>query len=409
MLKKISVKRVQLGMYIHLKDVSWFDHSFLRSKFLLKEKSEIADILGIGCDYVYYDPAKSSTEPLVIDTLITKSAPKKDAKEIKKKKASALKKRKENFVETEKKFYASALKADEIMQGILSGTTCYSEKAQQMSHELAIIFSADVQATLNLINFSAEEEGLYYHSLNVSILSCMLGKQLGISESEMKSLAFGALMHDLGKSKIPKKILLKQGTFTKSEVKIIQMHPLFGVGLLSGMKSVDRDVMKIIYHHHVRRDGTGYPLQITFDKVSLLPKIVSIIDIYDNLINNRRVEKSLTPHQALATIYGKWASKLDENVLGHFIRMLGIYPPGSICRLDSGEIALVVSIGENPLLPDVILYDSDVPKNDAMILTLGEDIDSKIDKILSPKDLNPAELSYLSPKSKIGYSAEVKQ
>lgn len=410
MLKKISVKRLQIGLHIHLKDLPWFSHPFFRSNFKLTKQTEINDIVNIGCEYVYYDPQKSDCLPMEVESNIKPVKSTTDHAAIKEKKASDLRKRKEAYLKTEKNFFESAKEANRIMQGVLNGQASFCEEAEKMAHSFASFFLSDVETTLNLINLSAsDDEELYYHSLNVSILSCMLGKELGIEDDEMKDLAFGALLHDIGKSKIPKRITYKRGKLTGPEQNLFRMHPLFGVGLLSGMGSVTRGVMKIVYHHHVFSDGKGYPAQICFDNLGLLPKIVATTDVYDNLINKRDQEKSLTPHQALGLMFKAYGKKLDNSVLAVFIRMLGVYPPGSICELDSGEVAMVVRIGEDPLLPDVVLCDLNVPKHESMILKLGTDIHSRVERVLSPKDLNSDQLRYLAPKAKIGYYADAKK
>ncbi|WP_320008619.1 DUF3391 domain-containing protein [Maridesulfovibrio sp.] len=410
MLKKISVKRLKVGLHIYLKDIPWFKHPFFRSNFKIKSNNEIYDIQGIGCEYVYYDAALSSAEPLIEDS--TSNVPKTSGEQstkIKKERSIALRKRKEAFIKTEKKFIASAEKADQIMQGILKGQISFCEEAEQMANEFADFFLSDAETTLNLINLSSSDDtALYYHSLNVAILSCMLGSELGIDAVDMRNLSLGALMHDIGKSKIPKKVLYKSGSKTKAELELIKMHTFYGVEILSTLKDVHRDVMKAIYHHHVINGKGSYPSSVDYNSKSVIAKIVTVVNVYDNLINNRDVNKSLTPHKALAYMYKVYSGMFDNNVLGHFIRMLGVYPPGSICELDSGEIAMVVSIGENPLLPEVVLCDLNVPKNEAMIIKLGTDIDSKVERVLAPKDLTADQLKYLSPKTKIGYYAEVK-
>ncbi|TIH16516.1 HD-GYP domain-containing protein [Marinifilum sp. JC120] len=410
MLKKVSVKRLRVGLHIYLKDIPWFKHQFFRSNFKIKDRSQINEIQGLDCDYVYYDPQRSDCDPLKEDAKVKPVVFQKESSVVKKIKASELKRRKDAYLKTEKQFHSSAKKADKIMQGVLDGRIAFCDEAMQLAHEFANIFLDDVQITLNLINFSAsDDEFLYYHPLNVSILSCMLGAELGISDDEMYSLAFGALMHDIGKSKIPKKIIHKRSEMTKAELKLFQMHPLYGVEILSGVRSVDKEVMKIIYHHHVYNVSGGYPSSIEFKSVNILPKIVAVADLYDNLINKRDCEKSLTPHEALASMYRDKPQKLDENILSHFIRMLGIYPPGSMCELNTGEVAMVTSTGDHPLLPNVIVYDPHIPKNKAMILKLGTDINSKVERIISCKDLTPDQLKYLSPKTKLGYYADSKQ
>ncbi len=408
MLRKVSVKRLQTGMHIYLKDLPWFSHPFFRSNFKITKQSQLNDIINIGCEYVYYDPQKSDCPPMEIDTKIKPVKSKTNHVEIKEQKASALRKRKEAYLRTEKNFFKSAKEANRIMQGVLNGQASFCEEAEKMAHNFAKFFLGDTETTLNLINLSADDEDLYYHSLNVSILSCMLGKELCLTDEEIKDLAFGALVHDIGKAKIPKRITHNKKQLSKPEQNLLTMHTLFGVGLLSSMPSITKDVMKIVYHHHIYKDNSGHPSTVKFENLNLLAKIVSIVNIYDNLINNREEDKSLTPHQALGLMFKSYGKKLDEKILSVFIRMLGVYPPGSICELNTGEKAMVVSIGENPLLPDVVICDLNVPKHEAMILRLGTDIDSKVEKVLSTKDLNLDEMKYLAPKSKIGYYADAK-
>lgn len=406
MLKPVRVNRLTVGMHVSLKDVPWFKHPFLRTSFEIKSRDDIRDIAAIGRDTILYDPQKSRSKPLEKDSDITirKSADGFSDKSVKKvEKASELRKRRLRLQKVEQNFSESVEKANKLMTGVMSGNVTFYEEAKTVADDMAQTFTEDVDLCVNHINASAMDQGQEFHALNVMVLSLMLGQQLGLSQDEMSNLSFGALVHDIGLRLVPKQLCIKPKLNTMEKKRFMQ-HPRLGVTILSKLPDINREVMKVVYQHHEACDGSGYPKKLKCDDITLLSRIVAIVEIYDQLINPRRAENALSPHKALAVMFGKYGRKLDADPLQIFIRMLGIYPPGTICRFVSGDIGVIMATDpEAPLHPEVILFDPAIPKHDAIIYKLGVDLDMQIEKTLRPADLDAEEFNYLNSRSRIQY------
>jgi len=406
MLKPVPVKRLRVGMYVSLKDIPWFKHPFLLTSFEIRDREDLRNIVAIGRETVLYDPTKSKTAPLDEDADISiKNIPDNfsDKSMQKLEKASELRKRRIRLQEVEKRFSLSIDKANNLMTDVMSGKVSFYEEAKDVADEMAQTFSQDVDLCVNHINTSASEHRQEFHSLNVMVLSLMLAKQVGMSHQDMMNLSFGALVHDIGLRLIPKQLCVKP-KLSKMELARFREHPRFGVTILSKLPDIDKDVMKIVYQHHEHCDGTGYPKGLKCNEITELSRIVAIAELYDELINTRVPENALSPHKALAVMFGKHAKRFDTDYLQVFIKMLGVYPPGTICRFVSGDIGVILSVDpQEPLNPEVILFDPSIPKQEAIIYKLGIDLDMDIETTLRPLDLDMEEFDYLNSRSRIQY------
>jgi hypothetical protein len=165
--------------------------------------------------------------------------------------------------------------------------------------------------------------------------------------------------------------------------------------------------MDIVYQHHERCDGRGYPRQLKSNEISRLTKILTVADCYDGLINRHDPQKSLTPYQALSYMFTKYSAVLDKESLSVFIRCMGVYPPGTIVVLNGDQIGMVVSVNlANVLAPSIVLYDPQIPKKEALIIDLDSEIDFKISSSIHPGKLPKEIFDYLSPRSRITYFVE---
>lgn len=245
---------------------------------------------------------------------------------------------------------------------------------------------------------------MYYHSLNVTILSLMVAKSAGMEPEEGRKLGMGAMFHDVGKLKIPKKVLLKKEKLNKAEIGLFQLHPKYGVDLLKITKVFPEDVMPIIDQHHEYLDGSGYPYGLKGDKIDKLAQIVAMVNVYDNLCHPSDGRPGLTPSTALSHMYKNLRPRVNENYLNMLIRLLGVYPPGSVVALSDGRVGLVMSVNSEDLLnPDILLYDPEIPRSDALTINLAK-TDIKVEKVFKPTQLKPEALEYLSPRSQLNYT-----
>ena len=276
--------------------------------------------------------------------------------------------------------------------------------AQEVVSGMVNVFLADTDATVHLINIKEKEESIYHHSLNVSVLALTIGKKVGLDVEELNWLGLGALFHDVGKSKIDRKILRKPPPLTKPELELLQLHPRYGAEIVGQSGEFPPEAVQVILQHHEQVNGMGYPQRLSRQAISLPARITAIADEYDNLCNHGDIEKAMTPYQALSFMYTKRQDRLDVDLLSTFIRCLGIYPPGTVVRLTNGMYGIVVSINpRNPLKPSLMLYDPDVPRSEALIFDMEDDLDVNIEKSVQPEKLDPEVRYYLSPQTHLTY------
>lgn len=404
MLKEISVRRLTPGIYVSLRNVPWFRHPFLRSSFEIKDREEVRAIIAIGQETVLYDPARSKAEPLKTDSRIKAvAAAGGDHSRLKFEKASELRQRRVKFQRMEENFEKAAVESRVFMSGVMTGEVALCQEARETALAMAKVFMDETEMCVSFINASASDDGQEFHSLNVMTLSLMLGAELGLDAEAMGDLAFGGLMHDIGLLKLPKGLLVKS-EHSPAEAKLFQEHPRLGVSVLSRMPDISRDVMKIVYQHHEECTGRGYPKGLTEDGIIRPARIVAIADTYDRLINTRDPSRAVSPHKALALMFGKYKDRFDLNLLTRFIKILGVYPPGTVCRFTSGDIGVIMSVNPQDLLhPETILFDPAIPKHEAIIYRLGIDLDIEVESTLRPDELDAEAFNYLNSRTKIQY------
>jgi len=275
----------------------------------------------------------------------------------------------------------------------------------EIAAELAEIFLAEQNPFIHLMGDHVADESAYFHSLNVTVLSLILARALRIDdEATMRDIAQGAVLHDVGKAMVPSQVLLKDEELTAAESKLLQMHPGYGIKLMQGVAELSNRVREIILFHHELADGSGYPKGVKAMELDPAVRIVTIANAYDNLCNQRVAKRSRTPSEALSHLYKNELAKYDQAALGAFIKALGIYPPGTIVKLKSERIGIVMSVDSSDLLhPNLMLYDPAIPKETAAIVNLKRDLDDAIERTLRPAALPEAIHDYLSPRKRICY------
>jgi HD-GYP domain-containing protein (c-di-GMP phosphodiesterase class II) len=214
------------------------------------------------------------------------------------------------------------------------------------------------------------------------------------------------MLHDVGKIELPERVRQREDHFVAGEVKQYEDHVAHGVvharkmGLATG-------ALLVVAQHHEHADGSGFPLRLGGDKITLPARIVALVNRYDNLCNPHFAARGLTPHEALALLYAGSAQKFDTGVLNHFIKMMGVYPAGSVVQLSDERFALVVNVhSSRPLKPRVLVHDPEVPRDEALVLDLQTRPELSIRRSLKPLQLPPAALDYLAPAKRVVYFFE---
>jgi len=235
-------------------------------------------------------------------------------------------------------------------------------KIQDQQMEIMIDVSSSIvdevlsnsNTMINLVDIKTADNYTYEHSVNVAVLSLVLGIELGLNRNQLNNLCVGALLHDLGKAFTPREILAKPGRLTDSEFKIIQEHPVKGYEYIKDNPYVNPSVKVIVYEHHEKADGSGYPRGIRDEEIHLLAKILSVVDVYDALTSDRPYRKAVSPNEALELIMGSAGRHFNFDIAEAFVRKVIPYPVGSLVKLSNGDVGVVESVMPNfPLRPTI--------------------------------------------------------
>jgi HD-GYP domain-containing protein (c-di-GMP phosphodiesterase class II) len=205
---------------------------------------------------------------------------------------------------------------------------------------------------------NALDEYLIKHSVNVGVLSSMLGKWMNLSDKHLKFLTYAALLHDIGKTKIDPEILNKTSKLTENDLEIMKNHPLTGYNIIKTIPYINNSVGIAVLMHHEKIDGSGYPLGLNENQIHIFAKILSITDTFDNMISNKINSEKLSPFKALEIMQQDYFGKFDMNCLITFIKQMSNYYTGEMVKLNSGKIGKIIKMDINYISKPLITIDS---------------------------------------------------
>jgi putative nucleotidyltransferase with HDIG domain len=403
----IGPDQLCIGMYVHL-DLPWTSHPFTFSSFKIKSLEQVAAIQALGIQSLRYSPERSDSQPLPAPESAPAAgndppAPDPAALAAKRERLERMAARQATVLACERALLSNSRAVKSITQNLFAKPKQAYEEAGALIGGIADSMLVDADVAIQLMADKVGGEDVYIHSLNVAILSMILGRELKAPPPAMKLLGVGALLHDIGKSELPERVVRKAGALTAAEQSVFQTHPSKGVDMARNME-VAPEVRAIIEQHHEHIDGTGYPRKLTGAQMTLLTRIVCLVNAYDNLCNPVDPKRALTPHEALSLIYGQRRAHFDPTVLTTFVRSVGIYPPGTVVALNNGTLGMVVSVNSSrPLKPTVLVYDPAVPKEGAIVVDLEQEPEVAVASTLRPQQLPAAVFDYLSPRKRTTY------
>lgn len=274
-----------------------------------------------------------------------------------------------------------------------------------MVHELVGELGAQAESAIRLLGDVQGDRGAQ-HAMNVTVLALLLGRALGFDAPALQALGQAALLHDIGKLRLPEVVRHKDDAFTPAQLKAYQSHPDEGAALVRAM-GLDEAVAQAVAQHHEAADGSGFPHGHAAEALLPAAHVLALINRYDRLCNPHHPAKALTPHEALALLFARHKAQFDARTLAAFIRMIGVYPPGSIVQLSDGRYATVQAVNASrPLKPRVLVHDPAVPRSEALLLDLQTQPQLSIQRSLRPDQLPRAALDYLEPRARYCYFFE---
>ncbi|KON79847.2 DUF3391 domain-containing protein [Azoarcus sp. PA01] len=402
--------QLRVGLYVVL-DVSWFEHPFAFSHFKIKTEEQIRTIRSLGLKTVRYNPSLSDiSAPLQGAPRQAPPAAAADAKpdlapalQAKRALMERIKAQREAAARIENAFINSAKAIRDIEKNLLSRPAETVQQATQLVTQIAESILCAPELAIHVMGDKMGGEELYFHSLNVTMLSMMVARDIRLPQAVVSVLGMGALFHDIGRREIPNRILLKNEPLTQAERHLYEMHCQYGVEIGQRLQLAP-PVLAIIREHHELFDGTGYPKKLKGEAIGLLSRIVAIANHYDELCNPVDITDAMTPHEALSVMFAKLRNKFDPKLLQIFIRCLGVYPPGTIVQLSNGIIAMVATVNTAaPMKPMIVIYDANIPKDDAILVDLIREPDLNIARAIRPAQVPGEIYNYLSPRKRVSY------
>jgi HD-GYP domain-containing protein (c-di-GMP phosphodiesterase class II) len=356
-IKKIQVDQLRLGMHVHEFCGSWMDHPFWRSKFTLNRESDLRRIVEGGVKEIWIDASKG------LDVVASAGAPAPTTRE---EMAEAVERELEfvasmpfeldepvsgdaAFAKAAALYRASVPKISSMFNEARLGKAVSAAQCEDLVDDISESVLRNPGALISVARLKRRDEYTYMHSVAVCALMVSLGRQLGLQGDHLKKAGLAGMLHDLGKAVMPLDILNKPGKLTDAEFDTMRSHPERGHELLVEGGSVGPVVLDVCLHHHEKVDGTGYPHRLSGDQISLFAKMGAVCDVYDAITSVRPYKNGWDPGEALRRM-AQWKGHFDPRVFQAFVKTVGIYPVGSLVRLHSGRLAVVVSQGANSLL-----------------------------------------------------------
>ena len=424
---------LRIGLYIKIEG-SWFSHPFSTNTFKIKAAKDLATIRGLTKVRLLYDLERSDPKP---SEKHSEEAPKTDLKkkpeeeagnvsaesppDLTTKQPTAAQPKPEETPETRREAFSARRKqlkkTDQAYQAVLqqsklmfrelrTGHSKAIARASGMVESLGKVVGdpTSSMALMNLMSLSEDVEDFFMHSLNVCALSMMLAQAFTQDDEDIQDIGMGALFHDLGLLEAERKNNSPKAYRTTPDSRTLRKHPHNGRKVAEKFFGISTHSLDIIDFHHERLDGSGYPSGLLEQQIGLFSKIVMVVDEYDELCNQPDITKSLTPYEALCYLYAKRRGPLWDDAVVALVQMLSVYPPGSLIELSDGRLGVVSSINpQSRMAPWVMLYSTDIPREEARIIDLSQEDGLSIIKSFQPKEVSYAIREYLNPRRIISY------
>jgi putative nucleotidyltransferase with HDIG domain len=344
MIKLIPIDKLQVGMYVHDLNCGWIEHNFLRSRFPVGDEKTRQRIIALGTHEIYIDVSKGidvENAPTLeearheVDVQIEAIAHNEPPPPPKPATVGEERQR-------AKKLHAEA---NRIVQGMMSdvrlGKQIEIEQIEPVVERIVDSIFRQQDALLPLAQLKNHDEYTFQHSVSVCALLTSFARALELPRETIREIATGALLHDVGKATVPDAVLNKPGKLTDAEFECMKSHVVQSKLILEHTPGISPVALAVAAQHHERYDGSGYPNKLKAEEISLYGQMGAIVDVYDAITSNRCYHKGMPPTEAMKKLL-EWSKfHFKPSLVQTFIRALGIYPTGSLVRLESGRLAIV--------------------------------------------------------------------
>ncbi|MCS6811783.1 MAG: DUF3391 domain-containing protein [Tepidimonas sp.] len=404
----IPVTELRVGHFVLL-DLGWMDHPFPRNNFRIASTRQIEAIRALGLTRVRIDPARSDLDPSPQPTAAATEGSAADASagppSAQAARLAALAAQRHSLQRCERRYHEGARRYRALLDDLEREPQHAGAQASALVNEMVADIAGPSESAIRLLGDIQGDRGAQ-HAMNVTVLALLLGRVLGLEPAALQTLGLAALLHDIGKQRLPELVRHKDEAFTAAQLKAYQEHATLGASLVRSMGLAD-EVAQAVQQHHEAADGSGFPTGCRGEAMSPAAHVLALINRYDRMCNPHHPAKAMTPHESLALLFARQRSQFEARTLAAFIRMMGVYPPGSIVQLSDGRYAQVQAVNAaRPLKPRVLVHDPTIPRSEALLLDLETQPQLSIQRSLRPDQLPRAALDYLEPRPRYCYFFE---
>jgi len=370
MLKKIPVSQVRLGMHVHALDGPWLNHPFWKTKFVLDDPQDLVRLQASGVKECWIDTrlgldvaTAHDSEPSHVhaggSTPTAATPPRRPAATIGEAGDGGPTLASPTRTMADEVHEASAICRRGREQVIRMfgearlGRAIDPQECLPLVEEITSSVTRNPGALVSLARLKTRDDYTYMHSVAVCALMVALARQLGQDDDGCRVAGLAGLLHDLGKAMVPEEVLGKPGMLNPAELAIIRTHPERGHQMLAEGGGAGPEVLDVCLHHHERVDGNGYPHRLSGADLTLFARMGAVCDVYDAITSHRPYKNGWDPAESIARM-ASWKGHFDGEVFQTFVRSLGIYPTGSLVRLRSQQLAIVVDQNPHALITPMV-------------------------------------------------------
>lgn len=421
-LPQIDPSELKVGHYVVL-DLGWMAHPFPRSSFLVTNERELSTLRSLKLKAIRIDPQRCHFPEADVSPVNQAVSPVQAAEESAAQLASgqsgAIGARPASKTPASSPLDMHRSAVERAERRFQEGARCFKTVmglAESQPEAAAAQSQALVSGLLGEMNNHGESairlldqimgDRHAQHAVNVMVLSLLLGKAVGLSAAELDALGQAAFLHDVGKLKLPSTVRNLDESLTPAQRKAYESHVAYGVEIGRTMKLAG-PVLQAIAQHHEAVDGTGFPTACKGERIARASQVLALINRYDGLCNPWNPARALSPHEAVSRLFASHRARFDAHVLQAFIRMMGVYPPGSVVQLTDGRYAQVhVVNASQPLKPVLLVHEPARRPDPLVVVNLAHEPGVSVQRSLRPEQLPRAVLDDLAPQARYCYFFE---
>jgi putative nucleotidyltransferase with HDIG domain len=420
---QIDVDALAVGMYIHL-DVGWMSHPFPLSSFRIGSEEQIGIIRSLGLRTVRWSPEQSAlAEAEATATAVPATPPQRDVPAppggavptradgavpappdgAAQRRRAALAVERAALAVCEQQYAEATRDCRRVFDLAEAQPHAARDLACDLTRAFVDKMSVEGDLCIRVLTEAAGDK-VSAHAVNVALVSLLMARAIGLPPHDLMDVGVGALLHDIGKLDLPPRVRHREDHFSAAEHRFYEEHVAHGVAQARTM-GLAPGAMLVVAQHHEHADGSGFPLRLPGERMTPAACIVALVNRYDNLCNPLLPARALTPHEAVSLLFAQGRGRFEPAILGAFIKMMGVYPPGSVVQLTDGRHGVVVGVNSSrPLRPRVTVVDSG--EDEPLLIDFESSPEVGIRRSLRPQTLPAPVQERLGLRTRLAYFFE---